>query len=201
MKKSKLISLLTTFLLSGCCYAIEKNSINEYKEKIAINDFGFSEIELDKPQYFLPSNTFLDVFKFLEGEYYFYEPCVHNKFCSDYWKPIKVLLVLKYDECEYLKAKEYTNENIPKYKEYFYVYNDYQFYINKNFMDRYKNISIPEIPNIFTMVGYNDQYNIICFLGYAKTYNEMDEKYINNFDENFTSFIDQYYGEYYDFSK
>lgn len=29
----------------------------------------------------------------------------------------------------------------------------------------------------------------------------LDEKYLNNFEENFTSFIDQYYGEYYDFSK
>ena len=30
-------------------------------------------------------------------------------------------------------------------------------------MDRYENNSLPEIPNIFTMVGYNDQYNIIFF--------------------------------------
>ena len=29
---------------------------------------------------------------------------------------------------------------------------------------------------------------------------ELDEKYINNFEENFTSFIDQYYGEYYNFN-
>ena len=67
-------------------------------------------------------------------------------------------------------------------------------------MDRYVDVSVPEIPNVFTMVCYNDDNNMICFLGFCKTYPELDEKYINNFEENFTSFIDQYYGEYYNFN-
>lgn len=189
------------FILSGCCYATEKNSINEYKEKISINGFGFSDIELDKPSYFLPSNTFLNDYEYLEGNYYFYEPCIYNEFCADYWKPNIVLLTLKYNEAVYLDAKDFTINNIPKYEDFFYTYNDYQFYFNKNFMDRYENVLPPQLPNNFTMVCYNDEYNIICFLGFSNTYPELDEKYLNDLENNWKSFIDQYYGKYYDFSE
>ena len=111
-----------------------------------------------------------------------------------------MLLILKYEKSEYLEAKDYTLSNIPQYEEYFYTYNQYHFYVNKNFKDRYEKNQVPEMPHIFTMVCYNDEYNIIGFLGFSNTYPELDEKYINNLDENWTSFIDQYYGEYYDFS-
>lgn len=201
MKKIIIFVLGLVLVLSGCCYVTEKKSISEYKEKIAINGFGFSDIELDKPPYYLPSDTFLDDYEYLEGDYYFYEPSIFNEFCTEYWKPNIVLLTLNYDKDVYLDAKDFTINNIPKYEDYFYTYNDYQFYVNKNFMDRYVNISVPEMPNIFTMVCYNDEYNIICFLGFANTYPELDEKYLNNLDENWESFIDQYYGEYYDFSE
>lgn len=70
MYKIRIIFIfISLFILSSCCYATEKNSLDEYKNKIVSNEFGFSDIELDKPMYFLPSNTFLDDYEYLEGDY------------------------------------------------------------------------------------------------------------------------------------
>ena len=71
----------------------------------------------------------------------------------------------------------------------------------------YFELSIAErnFPRKFTMACFNDDINVLIFIGfysYIKFGSSIfEEKYLNNFEENFTSFIDQYYGEYYDFSK
>lgn len=54
----KSLFLLTLFMLTSCCYKTEYNSLEEYKKKINETGLGYSSFELDKPEYFLPGNTF-----------------------------------------------------------------------------------------------------------------------------------------------
>ena len=201
MKKSKLFILLTTFLLSGCCYVNEYSSLDEYKEMARSSKIGNSDTGIDNPEYFLPSYTFLYDFDYIDGNYYFYETCIFYEFCSDDFKPNRALITLKYDVNIYLDAKKYVLDNIPQYGDCLYQYNDYKFYINKKYVDFFEYDTKPEILYSFTMASYNDDNNTICFLGFCSIYPDLDANILINLDENFTLFIDQYYGEYYDFSK
>ena len=205
MKKVIAIILLLvtlSFLLTGCD-EVEINSLDKYKERIADHEFGFSDVEIDQPKYLLPSKTFLEDYPYLEGSFNFYDGGygMYLFVPKDKYKPDRVLIVLKYDENVYLQAKQCVLDNIPVYENKCYTYGNYQFYVNKNFMDKfdYTAPALP-LPKWFTMVCYNNENNTICFLGFCVSY-QLPEKYINDLENNWTSFIDEYYGEYYDFSK
>ena len=202
MKKitTYLLLLIVPFILSGC-YEIKYNSLDEYKEYITNSKIGHSDFELDHPKYFLPTYTYLNDYTYLEGSYHFYS---NSPFCDlDDKKqiPDRTLIVLKYDKDVYYEAKKCALDNIPIYEDKYYFYNNYQFYVNQNFMDSFDDKHRPEVPEWFTMVCYNDENNMICFLGFNNSYPKLDEKYLNDLDNNWISFIDTYYGEYYDFSK
>lgn len=195
MKKIGIFILLSVVLmLSGCFYEIEYNSLDDYKETITNSTIGYSDLGLDQPKYFLPSNTFLDDYEYLEGNYFFYDRSAFSDLFLDKSVPSRALIVLRYDAKKYDEAKECVLNNIPQYEDYFYTYNGYQFYVNKNLTD-------PRVPEWFTMVCYNDENNVICFLGFHNSYPPLDDKYLNDLDNHWESFIDEYYGEYYDFSQ
>ena len=196
-----IILLLVTlsFLLTGCD-EVEINSLDKYKERIADHEFGFSDVEIDHPEYLLPSKTFLEDYPYLEGSFNYYDGGygMYLFLPKDKYKPDRVLIVLKYDENVYLQAKQSTLDNIPIFEDRIYSYGPYKFYINQNFMDRFENPN--SLISRCTMVCYNNENNTICFLGFTASY-QLPEKYINDLENNWTSFIDDYYGEYYDFSK
>ena len=192
--------LLTLFMLTSCCYKTEYNSLEEYKKKINETGLGYSSFELDKPEYFLPGNTFLEEFSYLNGEYFFYENSAFCDICGNEKMPNRVLIALEYDTASYYDAKEFVISNIPKYENYSYSYNNYYFYMNGKFMERFSDDKLPEIPNWFTMVSYNDLNNMICFLGFHNSYPELPDKFLNDLQNNWESFIDQYYGEFFNFN-
>lgn len=192
--------LLTLFMLTSCCYKTEYNSLEEYKKKINETGLGYSSFELDKPEYFLPGNTFLEDFSYLNGEYFFYENSAFCDICGNEKMPNRVLIALEYDTASYYDAKEFVISNIPKYENYSYSYNNYYFYMNGKFMERFSDDKLPEIPNWFTMVSYNDLNNMICFLGFHNSYPELPDKFLNDLQNNWESFIDQYYGEFFNFN-
>ena len=199
MKKFGICILLSVvlFILSGCSYVIEYDSLDEYKELIKNSKIGYSDFELDLPADFLPSDTLLDDYEYLEGNYYFYE----NGLCNGRDElPNRTLITLKYDNEKYYQAKECVLKNIPQYGDCFYTYNNYQFYFNRNFMNSHYDEQPPEIFHWFTVACYNDENNMICFLGFLKIHFK-DDKYLNDLDNNWEAFIDEYYGEYFDFSK
>ena len=72
--------------------------------------------------------------------------------------------------------------------------------MNGKFMKRFSDDKLPEIPNWFTMVSYNDLNNMICFLGFHNSYPELPDKFLNDLQNNWESFIDQYYGEFFNFN-
>ena len=198
MKKAKIavaitLILIFAFSLTGCFYTIEHHSLDEYKAQIARSKIGYSDFETDLPDYFLPSLTFLDDYTYLDGQFHFYE---EPPWGAD--KPDRTFLWLKYDEETYLEAKECVLNSIPVFNDKYYFYGDYLFYVNGNFQ---KTIGGPTIPEWFTMVCYNDTNNTICFLGFCNAYPKLDDKYMNDLDNNWESFIDTYFGEYYDFSQ
>ena len=193
--------LLVLLVLTSCCYNTEYNSLEDYKKKINETGLGYSSFELDNPDDFLPGTTFLEDFPYLNGEYYFYEKSSFCDICGDEKMPNRVLIALEYDTTYYYDTKEFVINNIHQYENYSYSYNNYHFYINSKFMGRFSNGELPEIPNWFTMVSYNDSNNMICFLGFHNSYPKLPEKYLNDLQNNWQSFIVQYYGEFFDFSK
>ena len=205
MKKVIAIILLLvtlSILLTGCG-VVEINSLDRYKEWVSETTFGFSEVEIDHPKWFLPSYTFLDDYIYIEGNFYYYSTEDLHFLINKDFMPDRSLLTLKYEESVYLQAKQCVLDNILVFEDKYYTYGNYQFYVNKNFMDKV-NYTAPDrpLPERCTMVCYNDENNTICFLGfYKRAAYQLSEKYINDLESNWTSFIDQYYGEYYDFSK
>lgn len=201
-----IILLLVTLsvLLTGCGVS-EVKSLDWYKEWLAARSFqfGFSDVGIDHPKYYLPSNTFLDDYTYLEGHHYYYETEDFNFLFNPNFMPDRSLIVLKYEETVYWQAKQCVLDNIPVFEDKYYTYGNYQFYVNKNFMDKFDYTAPARpIPEWCTMVCYNDANNTIGFLGfYKRAAYQLPEKYINDLENNWESFIDDYYGEYYDFSK
>ena len=74
------------------------------------------------------------------------------------------------------------------------------FYVNGNFMMSFPDEYLPEIPNWFTMVSYNDLNNMICFLGFHNSYPKLPDKFLYDLQNNWQSFIEQYYGEFFVFN-
>ena len=197
-----LLLIMLCILLTGCGVS-EIKSLDRYKEWVSETTFGFSEVEIDHPKWFLPSYTFLDDYIYIEGNFYYYSTEDLHFLIDKDFMPDRSLLTLKYEADIYLQAKQCVLNNIPVYENKYYNYGNYQFYVNKNFMDTFDYTAPARpIPEWCTMVCYNDENNTIGFLGFYKSsYHQLPEKYINDLENNWTSFIDEYYGEYYDFSK
>ena len=182
-------------LLSSCyssCYEdFYYDSLEEYTEKIAKYNNGFSVYELDHPDYFLPSKTFINDYPYLEGVFYFYE---EDPIKPEWTYPSTSLLCLKYTEEVYIQAKQKMLDSIPMCGEDLYLYDDFVFYRNANFHE------LTEFPTWFTMAGYNDEENILVFIGFF-AYSSTPNKYRDSMKEDWVHFIDEYYGKYYDFSR
>jgi len=199
MKKLVLVMLvLICVCFVGCYYDVEKTSLDEYIIEINEQEFGFSEFEIDRPQEFLPTKTFITDFEYTEGKYYLHE--------EDTIKPKKerkaphtAFLMLKYNNDVYEEAKQVVFENIPVYRQQLYYIENYCFYVNVNFMDEFPEVN-KDLPKWFTMVCYNDANSTLIFLGFYD-FLRIDEKYYTDFYSNFESFIITYYGEIYDFTK
>ena len=190
-KKTIVVIYMVLLLLNliSCSSPLEIHSLDEY-----IDEGGISHYSLDSPEYFLPSKTFFDDFEYIDGDCYCYQKSLFS--LED--KPAISFLYLQYESDIYVDAKEYMQENIKSANGKIYEYNGYCFYINANFL---ADSGGHEFPEHFTAACYNDTKHILMFIGFYKSDPPLDEKYLNNIDETFGEFIEQYYGEYYDFSE
>ena len=196
-----ILSVIFVMLLSSCyssCYEdFYYDSLEEYTEKIAKHNNGFSVYELDHPDYFLPSKTFINDYPYLEGVYYFDE---EDPMKRKHNNPSTSLLCLKYTEEVYMQAKQEMLDSIPMYGEDLYLYDDFVFYRNANFVNSFEGVPTPTLSKWFTMAGYNDEENILIFIGFYAYY-DIKNKYQDSMKEDWVHFIDEYYGKYYDFSR
>ena len=96
-------------------------------------------------------------------------------------------------------AKEFMLGKIEPYNNMFYEYNNYVFYENSNFI----NLHYRDFPEWFTMACYNDVNYTLIFIGFDSGTlagpSCLDKKYLENMEDNWISFLEQYYGECYDF--
>ena len=194
-----LVLVICIVTLSGCINNIYHDSLDEYLEKISKSEYGngYSSVEIDDAANFLPSKTFFEDFEYIDGEYRYYQSDPLGELFPGS-KPDICLLYLQYESDIYINAKEYMQENIKSANGKIYEYNGYCFYINANFN---ADSGGHRFPNYFTAACYNDTKHILMFIGFFNSYPPLDEKYLNNIDETFGEFIEQYYGEYYDFSE
>ena len=204
MKKiiSFILIICMSLGLTSCYQDLERNSLDEYIACIHKNKCGFSSVGIDKPQYFLPSISFLEDYEYLEGTYFWHD--------DDSWKelfapedvlPDISLITLKYDESTYEEAKKTMLEEIKPYEHKFYYYNEYNFYLNSNHFD-IADDGKTRFPSAFTMACYNDENHTLIFMGFFMSVSHfLEEKYLEDIEGNWKDFIDQYYGVYYDFSQ
>ena len=203
MRKIILILLIifSSLSITGCYEDMEKNSLEEYIAFIKKNKFGFSNTGIDHPKYFLPSISFFEDYNYVEGGYHWHDDdSMRGIFTTDV-RPEIVILYLKYDATVYLNAKQAMLEKIEPYNNKFYQYKNYVFYENSNEI----NLSpgLRNFPEDFTMACYNDENYTLIFIGLESVTirgpSSLDEKYLENIEDNWPLFIEQYYGKYYDF--
>ena len=205
MKRLMSIVLITmcSLFLVGCYQDLEKNSLDEYILQINQNKIGYSSVEIDHPDYFLPSLTFIQDYNYIDGKYYWREDDPLRGLFTTNVNPEISFLCLQYDETTYYNAKEFMLENIDPYNNIFYEYNNYIFFENLNAIKLKSSSS--RMPEWFTMACYNDKKYYLIFIGlYSGTLagpSCLEEKYINDIDNNWGDFLNQYYGQCYNFNE
>ena len=211
MKKQKIKKFAIFILILLCCTSlvscnkgIESNSLDEYISMVNSSKVGNSSANIDDPEYFLPSVSFLQDYQYTEGKYYWRQDNYRKGYFGIYVNPEISFLCLQYEETTYYNAKEFMLKEIEPYNNKFYEYNDYIFYENSNFINLEAVNQTPEseMPEIFTMACYNDKNHTLIFIGFfSEIFFELEAKYIENIEENWMDFIDQYFGECYDFQQ
>lgn len=198
-----LLLIFCTIALTGCVSTAEweYTSLPEYIEHIKLGSHsGHSSWSLDNPAHLLPSVSFFDEYSYIEGGYY----CREHSIFGHPSRPELSIIYLRYNDSVYLEAKENMLEKIAPYNNKFYEYNNYIFYRNSNQIaleydaeEYHKKFPLGRS----TYACYNDENHTLIFLGIYTSHSTLDQKYIEDIEGNWMDFIDQYYGEYYDFSK
>ena len=203
MKRLMSIILITmcSLFIVGCYQDLEKSSLDEYILHINQNKIGYSSVEIDHPDYFLPSLTFIQDYNYIDDKYYWREDDPLRGLFTTNVNPEISFLCLQYDETTYYNAKKFMLENIEPYNNIFYEYNNYVFYENSNFI----NLHYRNFPEWFTMACYNDINYTLIFIGFDSGTlpgpSCLEEKYINDIDNNWGDFLNQYYGKCYNFNE
>ena len=192
LNKLTAVILLTVLALylSSCSTTIERNSLVEYKECIIENKYatGFSSLGLDDPKYFLPNDTFIEDYTYVDGGYYLLE---NDPFSSD-TQPSRCILWLKYDANIYNEAKAVV-DGILSLAEKTYSFDTYVFSLHQDLRENQT-----FTPDWFTMVGYNEQTCTLFFLGFHKE--DMSISEVSELMESdFELFLNTFWGEYYNF--
>ena len=199
-----LLALCNCLSLTSCNFNVryEKSSLTEYIEYIKHSGIGNSSVEIDHPDYFIPSISFFEDYNYIEGGYYWGQDDIFKFLISDDVLPEIAIIYLKYNENIYYNAKQFMVENMPVYNDEFYIYNNYNFYIHEKFINRFsEDFPMPELPYWFNMAAYNDLNFTLVFIGFFDQYPRVEEKYYSDFKSNFPELLVTYYSKYFNFNK
>ena len=129
-------------------------------------------------------DDFLNKFDYISGDYHFIE---ENAFSLG--KPYldRSILYLSYDSTVYSDAKQYAMDHMKLSDNIVEEYNGYVFY--DNYVD--DDFSFPEE---FKRFAYNDTNNTLVFIGFF-------ESGVYNCPTDWVTFLEEYYGDWYDFSQ
>ena len=183
-----------------------ENSLTDYAE----HKSRYSPCSLNAPKFFTPSFNFLKEYPYVDGTYVWRADGARESRYSDIKNatdifPEITLLVVTYDEQTYFDAKQYMLERIQPYDDTRYTYGSYVFYENAYYREEFSTgVNGRGFPQKGTVAGYNDEKRILVFLGICtSTWLGccLPDIYLNDIENNWESFIDTYYGQYYDFSE
>ena len=109
MKRLMSIILITmcSLFIVGCYQDLEKSSLDEYILHINQNKIGYSSVEIDHPDYFLPSLTFIQDYNYIDEKYYWREDDPLRGLFTTNVNPEISFLCLQYDETTYYNAKKF----------------------------------------------------------------------------------------------
>ena len=211
LKMQKYIILTSIFaLLLGSCQnkRIYKDSFDDYADKIEKYGFGYSGTELDLAETFLPSQTFISDYSYLEGTYHYNDPGIFPK----NKEAETAILTLTYDNENYVLAKDYAQKHLDLTSKNNLEYNNYYCFENMAQPKYYGDGEYSHLdeegnnkffPSWFTMFCFNDTKKILIFLGICIYYSSSDEEEEDK--EKILSdwgyLLNTYFGQYYDFSK
>ena len=182
------VILLNAFLLSSCGQVIYSEGFDHISD-------GGSSINL-----YMGTTKFYNTFKeynYIDGNYYYYD---------NFWDSEKVVLYLQFEEEDYWKAKEYLFENFNLWDEPIKEYNDYVFYLNKDYVDysgnsetnKYYDYWYYGFPDEFNTYCYNDRnftLMMVCYWARSK------RKERDLAKDEFGKFLEAAFGKYYDFNQ
>lgn len=184
MKKVNLI-LALCFIMMIMCSCNSKYSVDGF-ENLNVND---SNYELN--HYILPSDDFADTYEYKNIDYTF-----RDEYLSIFYWTERSLIVIEYDEDVYTQAKEYCLDNMMLNESMTLEYNGYTFIENiKLAVGQERN----SFPHWFNMFAYNDDVNILVFMGFYGT-NYDYQKDLQNVKDNWGDFLDEHFAELHDFS-
>ena len=182
-----IISIILLTICMSACKPVEIHNIDE---------FSIYTSTVSLTQYLLPDEGFIDMFKYIDGNYHYYDNCKLDNAVE------RVLMELSYDAETYSKAKNYCLESMYLSDENVKEYKDYVFMENLSYPEDYECLENGEnknFPHMFTMFAYNDSKQTLIFIGFycgTGLHNEVDRDATD-----WGAFLDKYYSEYYDFDK
>lgn len=158
---------------------IEQKVYTDIYETVGIENFnkfdGPSEMNID----ILPSDDFIENFEYVDAQY------VYRECYEGWWDVIadeKSIVVIKYDESNYMAAKEFCLNEMNLSETYTLQYNNYVFKENVATAIRYCTYSddgVHSFPQRFNMVAYNDNLNTLVFFGcFFSGYTDKDAMFI-----------------------
>ena len=176
------ILIMITILLCGC----DDHYVHglEYCNNYVNDDTGVSKLLYDR--------EFIDKYQYEEGNFHYY---------GGTFTLSKTLLYLRYNNENYSLAKNDFLENMQYVETNGYNYKGFVFYATFDWEEHGKTFgnlsdsSDKYVPSTFKLIGYNDNLNVLICIGYSNT-----KKPILNNDEDFKTFVEDTYLEFYNFS-
>lgn len=174
---------ISSLLLIIFIICLSFNSCAQVIRIDGIDNFNKNDSALSLNQLILPSDDFLDCFKYENADYHYRDSSILPFFSKNVEQSI---VVINYKDDVYEEAKEYCMQEMVLSDSHIFDYNGYTF-IDHEYSD---------YPYHFNMFVYNDEKQCLIFLGFHSGFHENVDDLIDDWG----SFLDKYYSEFYDFS-
>lgn len=203
LKKEFVLALAVLLLLTcltGCSQVIESLTVVEIS---GIDNFSPQISSMSLTSCLLPSETFLQDYPYTNGSFYYYEKMA---FVSDDRE--LVFMELDYSSEVYEQVKQYCLDNMNLSEVNVKELNGYIFQENLNLPKMHEHLENgvnTKFPYFFTMFAYNDSLQTLLFLGfhcddYREKKTDTEEK-ADIANEDWGGFLQEFFGEYYDFAQ
>ena len=185
---------LVTAILIIVCVCLILTSCNFHYEENGLDNFETSDSSLGICKGLIPDD-FIELFPYTDGNYFFStsEKTPFSGYCD------KALIYLKFDD-EYTNAKKYVFESLDLSPEPVAEYNGYYFYDNETPANLgNSHLSNSNFPLTCNRFAYNDNISTLVFIGFDVGVDLENE--VIEVSDDWGAFLEEYYGEWYDFSQ